>query len=63
MTAARLADEIRTSVFVAPGQPLKLRSFPRPALAAGAGAGADHLLHVVRKRSPYLPRQRKTSSV
>lgn len=35
MTAALLPDEIRASVFVAPGRPLELRRFPRPTLAVG----------------------------
>jgi putative phosphonate catabolism associated alcohol dehydrogenase len=35
MTAAPLPDQMRASVFTAPGRPLELRSFPRPALARG----------------------------
>jgi alcohol dehydrogenase len=35
MTAPALPDQMRASVFVAPGQPLELRSFRRPALAPG----------------------------
>jgi len=35
VTDAEVPDQIRASVFVAPGQPLELRSFPRPTLAPG----------------------------
>ena len=35
MTELACPDQIRASVFVAPGSPLELRRFPRPSLAAG----------------------------